>query len=231
MVETILITGANRGIGLELVRCFCRMEWQVFACCRQPDDAPALAVLEQDYPQLVILQLDVGDSAQIAALGRQLAGRPIDILFHNAGMFGPQQQGFGDVDEAWWLEAFRVNTVAPLKLTEALVENVAASQRRVVAAMGTQLGSLADNSSGGLYIYRSSKAALHMVVRSLAADLAPRGITAVVYHPGWVRTRMGGDEAPLEPAQSAAALARRLCELTPADAGKFFSWQGHEIPW
>lgn len=231
MTETILITGANRGIGLELAHCFSRMEWQVFACCRQPESATALTALEQDYPQLVTLPLDVSDAGQIAALARQLEQHPIDILFHNAGIFGPGKQGFGEVDEAWWLETFRINTVAPLKLTEALVDNLAASQRRIVAAMGSQLGSLADNSSGGLYIYRSSKAALHMVIRSLAADLAPRGITSVVFHPGWVKTRMGGENAQIEPAHSADGLSRKLCSLTPADNGKFFNWKGEDLPW
>ncbi|PLX81484.1 MAG: short-chain dehydrogenase [Desulfuromonas sp.] len=231
MTETILITGANRGIGLELAHCFSRMEWQVFACCRQPESAAALVALERDYPQLVTLPLDVSAADQITALVQQLKQHPIDILFHNAGIFGPKNQAFGEVDEAWWLETFRINTIAPLKLTEALVENVAASQRRIVAAMGSQLGSLADNTSGGSYIYRSSKAALHMVVRSLAADLAPRGITSVVFHPGWVKTRMGGAGAQTEAAHSADALSRLLCQLAPADNGKFFSWKGHEIPW
>jgi len=231
MTETILITGANRGIGLELARCFARSDWQVLACCRQPEAAAALAALEREYPQLVMLPLDVTDAGQISALARELGGRPIDILLNNAGIWGPKDQGFGELDEAWWMETLRVNTVAPLKICEALVENVVASHRKLMASMGSQLGCLGENSSGDWYIYRSSKAALHMAMRSLAVDLAPRGVTSVMLHPGWVRTRMGGETAPLQPQESAAGLHQVLLERTHADSGKLFNYRGELLAW
>ncbi|GAB4555603.1 MAG: SDR family oxidoreductase [Geothermobacteraceae bacterium] len=231
MSETILITGANRGIGLELCRVFLAHGWQVLATCRDPAGADDLRRLQSTTEHLAVHPLDVTDGDQIAALAGRLNGRPIDILFHNAGLFGPRDQAFGNTDVEAWLEVFRVNVIAPQKLTEALVGNVAASSRKVVAVMGSQLGSLADNSSGGWPIYRSSKAAAHMVARTLAMDLKERGIIAVAFHPGWVRTRMGGDEAPLPPAEAAAGLARQLLALAPADSGSLIHQDGRKLPW
>lgn len=231
MAETILITGANRGIGLELVKAFTRNGWQVLACCRDPEAAVELQQLAAGESKLEILKLDVTDAGQVHELAESLVGRSIDILFNNAGIFGPPDQDFGALDEAWWLETLRVNVIAPTKLIEALVDNVAASGRRIVATMGSMLGSLEDNSSGGMYIYRTSKAAVHMVMRGLAADLRPRGITSVVFHPGWVRTRMGGAQAPLEPFESAEGLTRVLLELTPQQSGLLLTFEGKVLPW
>ena len=163
--------------------------------------------------------------------GGEPARTCIDILFNNAGVSGPEPKNFGDIDVAGWLETFRINTIAPLKMTEAFVDHVAHSNRRIVAMMGSMLGSMADNSSGGMYVYRSSKAALNMVVSCLAIDLHERGITSVVLHPGWVRTDMGGPQAPLAPQESAAGLYRVLSMLTSGDNGKFLAYDGREIPW
>lgn len=231
MAETILITGANRGIGLALAEKFAASGWQVLACCRNPEAAVELQQLAQQQPAVRIFPLEVTDSVQIHQLAEQLRGVPIDILFNNAGIWGPPDQDFGLLDEAWWLETLRVNVIAPMKLIEALVENVAVSGRRIVATMGSRLGSLADNSSGGMYIYRTSKAAVHMVMRGLAADLRPREIISVVFHPGWVRTRVGGMHAPLEPFESAEGLARVLLELSPEQSGQLLTFEGKELPW
>jgi len=228
---SILVTGSNRGIGLELVRCFADLSWRVFAACRHPQDAAELQELAGAHPLLTVHPLDVSDPAQIRRLADELRDLPIDILFNNAGIFGPAQQGFGESDPAGWLETLRVNTVAPLQMAEAFVENVARSRLKVIASMGSLMGSLADNTSGGYYAYRTSKAGVHMVMRGLAADLSPRGIVAVVFHPGWVQTRMGGPTAPVTPRESAAGISEVLQRLTPRDTGKFFDYTGAERPW
>ncbi len=231
MPETILITGANRGIGLELARVFAGNGWRVLACCRHPEDADALKQLADHHRQLAVYALDVNDPQAIARLASGLKTEPIDILFNNAGIFGPENQAFGDTDPEKWLQVMRTNVVAPLKMIEAFVDQVAASRRRIVASMGSMMGSIGDNSSGGYYIYRSSKAAVHMVMKSLAVDLRERGIVSVVFHPGWVRTDMGGPQAPTMPAESAAGLYRVLTGLTPDDTGRLLTYEGESLPW
>ncbi|AMV71268.1 SDR family oxidoreductase [Desulfuromonas carbonis] len=230
-MSTLLITGANRGIGLELVKVFAGKGWRVLACCRRPEVATELQSLAAAASGVTIHRLEVTDGGQIAALATELAGTPIDILLNNAGIKGPKQQGFGQSDEEGWLETFRVNTIAPMRLTEALVEQVAASERRIVATLGTVMGSIAENSSGGYYAYRTSKAAVHMLMKGLAIDLAARGILTVSLHPGWVRTSMGGKSAPVAPAESAAGLAEVLLGLTPEQSGGLYDFEGKERPW
>lgn len=232
MTKTILLTGANRGIGLELARCYAAAGWRLQACCRNPGQATELKALAAAHPDRVSLHpLEVTDPQSIAALAASLQGGSIDLLFHNAGVAGPKPQGFGPIDRQGWLQTFEVNTLGPFYLTQALVDLVAASRLRIVAIMGTSLGSIADNSSGGLYAYRSSKAAVHMVMKSLAIDLAPREIVVVALHPGWVRTDLGGPAAPLRPDQSAQGLIRVLDDLTAADSGRLLSYTGEELPW
>lgn len=232
MTKTILLTGANRGIGLELARSYAAAGWRLLACCRQPEQASELQALATAHPERVqIHPLEVTDPQSIAALAESLKATSIDLLFHNAGISGPKPQGFGQIDREAWLQTFAVNTLAPFYLTQALIELVAASSLRIVAIMGTSLGSIADNSSGGLYAYRSSKAAVHMVMKSLAIDLAPREIVVVALHPGWVRTDLGGPAAPLRPDQAAKGLFKVLDHLTAADSGRLLSYTGEELPW
>lgn len=230
-MPSILITGANRGIGLELTRSFVGHDWKVFACCRAPESADELSSLASTEKNVRIFRLDVTEEAQIAQVAGELANEPVDILFNNAGVKGPPGQDFGDTSVAEYLEVFRTNALAPLKVAEAFTEHVAASERRILAFMGTLMGSLRENTSGGYYAYRSSKAALHMIVRGLAADLSTRGVLSVVFHPGWVRTRMGGEEAPLSVEDSAAGLTRMLLNLAPKDNGRFYDYRGKELPW
>lgn len=230
-MPSILITGANRGIGLELTRSFAEQNWNVIACCRKPENAGELRQLAFEQKTVSVRKLDVTDSGQIAALADGLSDVPIDILFNNAGIRVRAGQAFGETDKEDWLEAFQVNTIAPLKMAEAFVEQVAASERRIIAIVGSIMGSISENTSGGSYAYRTSKAAVHMVTKSLAIDLADRDIITVVFHPGWVRTHMGGDNAPVSPAESAAGLARVLLGLSPKDSGRFYDYLGEERPW
>ncbi len=228
----MLVTGANRGIGLELARQYVADGWRVHACCRRPEQAPALQALAQAHPgQLRIHPLEVTDDAQIEALAERLDGRPIDILFNNAGVYGQADAWFGNTRRDDWLAALNVNTISPMKVMEALVDNVAASERRIIATLSSKMGSMADNRSGGSYVYRSTKAALNAVMVSAAHDLRPRGISAVVLHPGWVRTDMGGPNGELSVSESVDAMRRILAGVTVDDAGSFYEIDGSIIPW
>jgi len=232
MIETIVITGANRGIGLELSRVFAEHGWQVIACCRNPEQALALeAISAAAEARVKIHRLDVTEDDQIEELRRELSDTVVDILLNNAGILGPEPQDFGAIDEMVWLETFRVNTIAPYKLAVALLDRVARSRRRVIATVGSRMGSLADNDSGGYYAYRTAKAAVHMVMKNLSHDLRGQGVTAVALHPGWVRTELGGVKAPLSAKESAAGLFRTLLALKPADSGRFLDYRGEEVAW
>jgi NAD(P)-dependent dehydrogenase (short-subunit alcohol dehydrogenase family) len=223
----VLITGANRGIGLEFARSFAADGWTVHACCRQPDKAAGLKALAGE---VAVHRLDVSDGLQVAGLARELADRPVDLLLNNAGIYGPRT-GFGETDYDEWAPVFQVNTMAPLRMVERFVKQVARSERRLIVNISSRMGSIGDNSAGGGYIYRSSKAALNMVVKSLAVDLAGRGITVVAFHPGWVQTDMGGPEAAITAAESVAGMRAVIERLEPADNGRFFDYDGSEIPW
>jgi NAD(P)-dependent dehydrogenase (short-subunit alcohol dehydrogenase family) len=229
--RTILITGANRGIGLELVEQFSADGWVVLACCRSPDDADALRALGKQYPTLELHALDVTDYDQMKALSAELCARSIDILLSNAGIYGPRGSGFGEVDPVQWREVLEVNSIAPLMLVQAFVEQVAASQQKLVAVVSSKMGSIADNGSGGSYIYRSSKTMVNQVVKSLSIDLAARGISAISLHPGWVRTDMGGANAEIGTDECASGLKAILQSAGPAQSGQFIEFNGDPIPW
>lgn len=230
-MPTALITGASRGLGLEFVKQYSQQGWRVLATCREPDSAGALRALAEGSEGKVSLhRLDVADSAQIDALAAELKGTPIDLLLNNAGTFG-DRGGFGNSDYETWARTFAINTLGPMRMAEAFIDAVAASERKQIANITSKMGSIADNTSGSMYIYRSTKAALNMVTKCLALDLGSRGVTCVVLHPGWVKTDMGGASAPLDTSESIAGMRRVLDSLNPADTGKFFDYSGAEIPW
>ena len=231
MSDTILITGANRGIGLELVKIFSDHNWQVLACCRHPEQAEELKKLEGSNRAISTFALDVTDNEAINRLAKGLHKQPIDILLNNAGIYGPENQAFGNIGVDVWLEVMRTNVTAPLKMAEAFVDSVAASRLKIIGMMGSMMGSLEDNTSGDHYIYRTSKAAVHMVTKSISIDLRDRGIISVVVHPGWVQTEMGGPQAPTSAAESAAGLYHVLTGLTAENNGQFLTFEGKELPW
>lgn len=227
-MPTCLVTGASRGLGLEFVKQYAADGWRVIATCRRPDQAPELAALQGDVH---IEPLDVSDFARIEALGRRLGGLPIDLVINNAGIYGPRVTRYDSIDYAAWPEVVRVNVMAPLKMTAVLTPNLAASSLRIAVGISSLMGSIEDNTSGGSYIYRSSKAALHAVARSLAIDLRSRKIIVCVLNPGWVRTDMGGSAAMLDPFESVAGMRDVISRLTLRESGYFFNYDGAELPW
>lgn len=174
--------------------------------------------------------VEMTSRAQIAALGKQLQGEPIDVLVCNAGISGRRGMALGSFDFDSWEEVLRVNLLGAAAIVQALAENVAASKRRVIALMSSRLGSIAE-SSGTTLPYATSKAALNMLAKGLAATLASRGVIVVALSPGWVRTDMGGAGAPLSPQTSVAGLRKVIAGLRPSDSGRFFSHDGSSIPW
>ena len=228
---TILITGANRGIGLELSEQFAEDGWQVLACCRNPAEAGQLQALSDRGLAIELHALDVTNYEQMATLSDQLANRPIDILLSNAGIYGSKGTGFGEIDAQEWRQVLEVNTIAPLMLVQAFVEQVAASQQKLVAVISSKVGSIADNSSGGSYIYRSSKTAVNQVVKSLSIDLAGRDIAVISLHPGWVQTEMGGPNAEIGTDESVSGLKSILQSAGSAQSGQFIEFNGNSIPW
>ena len=231
MSESILITGSNRGIGLELVKQYAQAGWRVYACCRLPQEANELITLTDSFELVTMHQLDVNDAGQIASLSDELKNQPIDILFNNAGIYGPANAQFGNTDINAWLECLNINTISPMKITEAFVDNVAMSQRKIVATMSSKMGSIADNGSGGSYIYRSSKAALNAVMKSVSIDLLDKNIKVAILHPGWVLTDMGGPNAEISVRECVVQLRKNIEKLSLENSGSFFEIDGSLIPW
>lgn len=224
-MTTVLITGANRGLGLEFCRQYKQEGADVIACCRRPEKAAALAALG-----VRIEELNVTDSASIVRLADALKNTPIDILISNAGIWGPEQQGAADCPPEAMIDVFTVNTVAPLMLARALKPNLIAGHGKKLVVLTSKMGSISD-SSGGVVAYRASKAALNIVMHGLAKEWAREGLLVGVLHPGWVRTDMGGPNAPLDAVASIAGLKQRIAELNAATSGRFIDYAGKEIGW
>ena len=218
-MPTVLITGAGRGLGRELARQYAEDGWRVVGTVR----APASHLSEA-------ITLDVADAAQVKQLAARLKGVPIDVLFCNAGVIGKRGSRLGTFDYADWQNVFQVNVLGAAAVIEALVDNVAASERRIICVMSSRLGSISET-RGETLPYASSKAALNLLARGLAATLAPRGVIVVALSPGWVRTDMGGAAAPLAPETSVRGLREVVGRLRPEDFGKFLSYDGSSIPW
>ncbi|MBF0269378.1 MAG: SDR family oxidoreductase [Alphaproteobacteria bacterium] len=225
-MPTVFITGSNRGLGLEFARQYAHAGWRVIATCRDPGCSAKLSGL----PGVEIHALDVTDYGWIKVLADKLKDKPIDLMLCNAAQFGGDQE-FGAVDVDDFAETLNVNVIAPMMLAQAFRPHVAASQGRVMAFLSSRMGSIADNASGGFYIYRASKAALNALVKSLSVDLESSGIVSLALHPGWVKTDMGGEAAPLSPGESISGLRKVLGQVTSQHSGKFLSYNGEEIPW
>jgi NAD(P)-dependent dehydrogenase (short-subunit alcohol dehydrogenase family) len=225
-MATVVVIGASRGIGFEFARQYQIDGWNVVATVRDPAAGAALTGLGAR-----VAVVDVTDEASVAALAASLADTAIDHLIVNAGIYGPRTSGYAGLDPKAWLDVMATNVVGAWRVAAALVDRVAASDTRRIAFISSRMGSMARNDSGGAYIYRSSKAALNAVVKSFAIDTAARGTTVLAFHPGWVRTDMGGPNADIDAATSVAGMRRVLAKAAVADSGRFFNYDGAAIDW
>lgn len=220
-MPTILITGAGRGLGLELARQYAQDGWRVIGTVRDGD----LKKIGAES-----LKVDVTDFAALKALPAKLKGEPLDVLFCNAGIIGKRGMALGSFDYDEWEKVLRVNLLGAAAVIEALADNVAASERKTIAVMSSRLGSISET-TGMTLPYSTSKAALNLLAKALAETLRPRGVIVAALSPGWVSTDMGGQGAPLTPEVSVRGLRRVLGGLRREDSGKFFSHDGSQIPW
>ncbi|CAH1605258.1 Short-chain dehydrogenase [Vibrio jasicida] len=229
MSQTVFITGANRGIGLSLTELYLQQGTQVHATSRNLTDSKELHALASHYNTLVLHELDVTDYQRVAQLAIELPA--IDLLINNAGYYGPKGYGFGNTDIEEWRQVFEINTIAPLKLVESFYPLLQQGKAKKIACISSKVGSMTENTSGGGYIYRSSKAALNSVVKSLSNDLTDEGFTVLALHPGWVRTAMGGPNALIDTQTSADGLAKVIEQSTQENSGQFINYDGTELPW
>lgn len=227
--NTLFITGANRGIGLEYVKQYAQEGWRVLASCRNPADASALQALANTYANIELYAIDIANFDQIEALGRKLIDQPIQLLINNAGIY--PESSFRTIDYAKWMEAFKVNAMSTLKLAEVFIPHLVKAGNAKLVAMTSKMGSIDDNTSGGEYIYRSSKTALNMVMKSLSIDLNKYGVSVAVLHPGWVRTDMGGPNGLIDAKTSVQGLRKVIGMLSLDNSGKFYAYDGKEIAW
>lgn len=234
---TVLITGSNRGIGLELARQYTEAGWEVIATCRTPSRADALNAMAAKHDNLSVMELDVTDAGEIAALKAALGDKPIDVLLHNAGILGDiEQQAFGNVDYDTYAQVQAVNVFAPIALSEALVDNVAASEQKKIVGMTSGLGSMTFTARAGrFYAYRISKAGLNMAMRAMRADLKPRGIAVGLVAPGMVDTELlwaSGYKGPaLSVEESVDGLMKIIDAVSLEDDGLAVNYDGQAMPW
>ena len=230
--STYFITGCNRGLGLEFVQQLLARGQRVIATCRDIATATDLTALTLKHSgQLSLVEMDVSDEASMREAVALLNDEAIDVFINNAGVYGPRDANFGNVDGPAMVEVLYTNAVAPVLLTQLLIDNVRKGSGKKLVYVSSKMGSIADNGRGGSYIYRSSKTALNSVVKSLALDLAPEGIATATLHPGWVRTDMGGPNGLIDAPESVSGMLNVIDGLSVANTGQFFNYDGSTIAW
>lgn len=227
-MERVLITGASRGIGLELTHQFLEQGYQVIATYRGKPSTQQQAL--GDYSGLTLFELEVTSDESIGQLVTHLADKTLDIVINNAGVIGPQQQALMSVDASSWQDTFAINTIAPLMISRALINNLTQAANPRIVTISSNMGSLSEDSLG-MYAYRSSKAALNKVMKLMAAELKQKGITVCPVHPGWVQTDMGGESASLTVSESASGIVDVVRNLSLDQSGQFLTWHGERHPW
>jgi NAD(P)-dependent dehydrogenase (short-subunit alcohol dehydrogenase family) len=231
-MTTVLITGANRGLGLEFCRQYAGQGWNVLACCRNPGQANGLIALGQRYPSITIAALDVADFSQIDSLSQKLRDTRIDVLINNAGVYDDKRSnGFGQLDYQAWNNSLLINAQAPVKMAEAFLPHIKRSDKKLLVNISSLMGSIADNGSGGSMFYRTSKAALNAAMKSLSIDLRNQGIGVLILHPGWVQTDMGGANALIDSKTSVSGMCAVIDDFTLAQSGAFINYDGKAMPW
>jgi NAD(P)-dependent dehydrogenase (short-subunit alcohol dehydrogenase family) len=230
-MPSVFITGASRGLGLEWVRQYGQDGWRVYASCRRPAEAEALRGLAREFPSVSIHRLDVTRTDDVRAIIWEMEGKPVDVLVCNAGVYLEKgRPEFGCLRYSEWSTTFEVNTMGAVRVTEALVQNVERGKKRLVVAISSHMGSIADIQSPGSYYYRSSKAALNAVMQGLSIELAPRGVGVLILHPGGVATRMG-PRGGIDVAESVRGMRAVVEKFTLSDTGRFFRYDGQELSW
>jgi NAD(P)-dependent dehydrogenase (short-subunit alcohol dehydrogenase family) len=233
-MPTVLVTGANRGLGLEFVEQYAKEGWNVIACCRDPVNSRELQFLATQYPkQVSVERMDVVDHSAIDATAAKYRGKPIDVLINNAGVIGPRReeghrQRIGGMDYAEMEKVWRTNTMGPLKVSEAFLECVAASQQKKIVTISSTVGSNVEMKAP-VYAYASSKAAVNKVMTLMAAALKDRGIAVAAFCPGNCKTRMGGPDANVEPRDSIAGMRKLIAGLSLANSGQFTRYNGQPV--
>jgi len=228
---SILITGTNRGIGLEFVKHYIKNNEKVIATCRNRNSAKDLLELENTTNNLSLVELDVSNPNSINNFTSKIAGLPIDTFISNAGVSGPKNIEFGNFDAKEWLDVFNINTIAPLIITQKILKNLRLGKDKKLVFISSKVGSIEDNTEGGMYIYRTSKTALNQVIKSLSIDLKEENFIVVALHPGWVQTDMGGPNALIDTKTSVRGMTEAIDNLTSKNSGKFYNYDGSPIPW
>ncbi|UMM04326.1 SDR family oxidoreductase [Vibrio campbellii] len=227
-METVLITGASRGIGLELTRQFLALGYNVISTYRSQPSSQLESLLVNTA--LTLYELEVTDENSILELASKLSNCQLDILINNAGVIGPDEQSMELINSQDWLNTFAVNSIAPLMVSRALLSLLEASKNPRIITVSSQMGAL-NRESYGMYAYRSSKAAVNKVMQVLALELKTKGIVVCPVHPGWVKTDMGGRDADITVEESASGIVNLARKLTLEQSGKFLTWQGSEHVW
>ncbi|HTB94059.1 MAG TPA: SDR family oxidoreductase [Candidatus Sulfotelmatobacter sp.] len=234
-MSTILITGANRGLGLEFARQYAADGWDVVATCRDPVKSEDLQQLRKKNNNVSLQTLDVASGKSVGALAHALGGRPVDLLILNSAIYTRGGNKIGEIDYEEWRKVNETNLMGAVRVAEALLENVVASDRKQIAAISTGMASMQALKStigfGAVYQYRTSKAALNMAMSILAKELEPRGVSVVIFDPGWVQTDMGGANAALTPQESIGGMRRVLAGDPMSLTGKFVGYDGGTRPW
>ena len=232
MIKKILVTGANRGLGLGLVKKFLRNNEKVICTTRNISKSKELILCKEKYnDNLEICELDLLDKDSPNILSNFLGDETIDLFINNAGVIGHSAQHFKSVSLNHWLEVLKVNLIAPLLITQSIIKNIEKSSERKIYFISSKVGSIEDNKSGGMYIYRSSKTALNQVVKSLSIDLKPLGISVISLHPGWVRTEMGGPNALISVEESVNGMIDVISNTSIINSGQFINYDGTRLPW
>ena len=230
-MATILVTGANRGLGIEFVEQYLNDGNEVIATYRNENSSMDLIKMGNERSNLKLLQLDVSSNKSLNSFAENLGDSPIDIFINNAGVYGPRNSSFGNVDEENWIPAIKVNTIAPILLTQLIIKNIRSGADKKLIFVTSKMGSIDDNKGGGAYVYRSSKTALNAVVKSLSVDLENEGIVVALIHPGWVKTDMGGPNAIIDKDTSVRGMTEVISNLNISSTGNFYNYDGSIIPW
>ena len=230
-MATILVTGANRGLGIEFVEQYLNEGNDVIATYRNENSSMDLIEMGNERSNLKLLQLDVSSKKSLYSFAKNLGNSPIDIFINNAGVYCPRNSSFGNVDDENWIPAIKVNTIAPILMTQLIIKNIRSGADKKLIYITSKMGSIDDNKGGGAYVYRSSKTALNSVVKSLAVDLENEGMTVALIHPGWVKTDMGGPNALIDKETSVRGMTEVISNLDISSTGNFYNYDGSIIPW